>query len=498
MNEELFKKFLTEKSDLKDKYTIQKWFSEISKTYSDIKQKPFFDSWKFFEDEHIEKEKEFLDISKEISNEINEKNKSDQYTKSLIITYLDKKQSFDFDADIFREVLAAIAKIDEQQDIVHCYTPIYGLESNFQYFEVNEEYLTVIKSEDLPVDKIVSDDIQVRSYNVDTQLEQLAENMKPGLINPILVYEREDGNYELVVGQRRLLAATKILNWKTIRATIIEKPVNNLTAKIIIKQITPSEFDTITQLKFLNSEYAVDKRVKNLQYVAHFTFDKNNDDSEKKINLLQDSLRLTKSGLIQIGPEYYRYTPGLKAMPITPKIGYAQPPEPSRLLELDDDNIKKFYDHIFKNLKNLRKNFDENDIRYINSAIRRFGYIYKNSEKGDKILDLMITLETLLSTDPMELGLKIANRTLVLLGDIAESKKSIQEFVKKCYSKRSELVHGKKRKPFVISGKELEDEQVAEELEDLVRRAINKIITLHHKMEKQNKILDYLDENLIN
>ena len=46
-----------EKSDLKDKYTTQKWFSEISKTYSDIKQKSFFDSWKFFEGEHIEKEK---------------------------------------------------------------------------------------------------------------------------------------------------------------------------------------------------------------------------------------------------------------------------------------------------------------------------------------------------------------------------------------------------------------------------------------------------------
>ena len=96
----------------------------------------------------------------------------------------------------------------------------------------------VIKTDEaLPVDKIVSGDIQVRTHDVDAKIDELAEDMKPGLIHPILVYERDDGNYELVAGQRRLLAATEVLNWKTIRATIIEKPVNNLTAKIIIKQI---------------------------------------------------------------------------------------------------------------------------------------------------------------------------------------------------------------------------------------------------------------------
>ena len=82
-------------------------------------------------------------------------------------------------------------------------------------------------------------------------------------------------------------------------------------------------------------------------------------------------------------------------------------------------------------LKNLRKNFNENDIRYINSAIKRFGYIYKD-ENEEKILDLMIALETMLSTDPIELGLKMANRSLVLLGESKESKESIQKFVKKC------------------------------------------------------------------
>ena len=90
----------------------------------------------------------------------------------------------------------------------------------------------VIDTKDIPIDQIESGDIQVRTHFVDEYIDQLAEDMKPGLIHAILVYVRDDNKYELVAGQRRVLAATK-LNWKTIRATIIEKPADVLTAKLI-------------------------------------------------------------------------------------------------------------------------------------------------------------------------------------------------------------------------------------------------------------------------
>ena len=90
----------------------------------------------------------------------------------------------------------------------------------------------ILDTKEIPIDQIESGDVQVRTHFVDEDIDELAEDMKPGLIHPILVYVRDDHKYELVAGQRRLLAAKK-LKWKTIRATIIEQPKDKLTSKLI-------------------------------------------------------------------------------------------------------------------------------------------------------------------------------------------------------------------------------------------------------------------------
>ena len=403
----LFKKLLDEHSSLKDKYTFKKWFSVVSNTYSEVIQKLYFDAGDFFIKEQIQEKKLFSDISKDISIEITEKTKADEYAKSLIITYLDTQQSFDFDLELLKKIFLNILNVDKNPSIVNCYVPIYGLESNFEVFELPNDLL-------------------------------------------------------------------------------------------IIKQITSSELDTMTNLSILNSEHAVGKRFRNLQYVAHFSFDKINDDRMTKKYLLQDSLRLTKTGFLKVGDAFYRYVPGLKGMSIIPKIGEELPPNLSEPLVLEDSDKKKLYNEIFQNLKNLRDDHNENKIRYINSSIRRFGYIYKASDPEDKISDLIIAIETLLSNDPIEIGVKISLRAAMLLGDTEESKQTIQQFIRKCYSKRSEIVHGKKKKPFVIDGIELSYETVVEYLENYVRDAINKVIILHMKKKSQESILEDLDLIIVN
>ena len=403
----LFKKLLDEHSSLKDKYTFEKWFSEVSNTYLEVIQKLYFDAGDFFIKEQIQEKKLFSDISKDISIEITEKMKADEYTESLIITYLDTQQSFDFDLELLKKIFLNILNVDKNPSIVNCYVPIYGLESNFEVFELPNDLL-------------------------------------------------------------------------------------------IIKQITSSELDTMTNLSILNSEHAVGKRFRNLQYVAHFSFDKTNDDRMTKKYLLQDSLRLTKTGFLKVGDAFYRYVPGLKGMSITPKIGEELPPNLSEPLVLEDSDKKKLYNEIFQNLKNLRDDHNADKIRYINSSIRRFGYIYKASDPEDKISDLIIAIETLLSNDPIEIGIKISLRAAMLLGDTEESKQTIQQFIKKCYSKRSEIVHGKRKKPFVIDGTELSYEIVVEYLENYVRDAINKVIILHIKKKSQEAILEDLDLIIVN
>jgi hypothetical protein len=55
-------------------------------------------------------------------------------------------------------------------------------------------------------------------------VEQLAESMKGegGLLEPIVVRPRKGGDYWLVAGRHRLMAAMK-LKWKTIACTMIQR-----------------------------------------------------------------------------------------------------------------------------------------------------------------------------------------------------------------------------------------------------------------------------------
>lgn len=93
--------------------------------------------------------------------------------------------------------------------------------------------IKVRETREIPIDKIKSGIIQVRTKNPEINLESLAKSLdRFGLLNPITVYETLDNYFELLAGQRRLNAA-KALNWKTIRATIIEKPNSEILSKAI-------------------------------------------------------------------------------------------------------------------------------------------------------------------------------------------------------------------------------------------------------------------------
>lgn len=88
------------------------------------------------------------------------------------------------------------------------------------------------KYEDIPLELIEIGPNQSRSRKVQEGIDELATNIeKNGLINPITVF-KTNGKYELLAGQRRFLAVTK-LGWTTIPAYIIEKPKDPIRAKAI-------------------------------------------------------------------------------------------------------------------------------------------------------------------------------------------------------------------------------------------------------------------------
>lgn len=85
--------------------------------------------------------------------------------------------------------------------------------------------------EEIPMDKIYVSEGNVRKRQVETGIEELAENIRRhGLIHPVVVFAKDD-KYELIVGQRRFLAFKK-LNKEKIPA-IITGPVDETKARIL-------------------------------------------------------------------------------------------------------------------------------------------------------------------------------------------------------------------------------------------------------------------------
>lgn len=99
--------------------------------------------------------------------------------------------------------------------------------------EEDDVKVKVVETKKIPIDKIKMSNLQVRVTNVTKGLEIFAEQIrKIGLIQPIVVYETNDG-YELLAGQRRFLAHKDILKWKEILAMIIEEPKSHMMKKTI-------------------------------------------------------------------------------------------------------------------------------------------------------------------------------------------------------------------------------------------------------------------------
>lgn len=88
-----------------------------------------------------------------------------------------------------------------------------------------------VEFEDVPLDLIDVGPWQARTRKVEENTDELAESIRClGLINPITVYKKEDGRYELVAGQRRLIAVEK-LGRKTIKAQVLPAKPSDVVAK---------------------------------------------------------------------------------------------------------------------------------------------------------------------------------------------------------------------------------------------------------------------------
>ena len=83
------------------------------------------------------------------------------------------------------------------------------------------------------ISKIKTGMSQARTRRVEKDLDVLMESLRKfGLLEPVTVYENEDGTYTLIAGQRRLLAA-KNVGWHDIGSMVIPMPEDLVREKAI-------------------------------------------------------------------------------------------------------------------------------------------------------------------------------------------------------------------------------------------------------------------------
>jgi ParB family chromosome partitioning protein len=92
----------------------------------------------------------------------------------------------------------------------------------------------IVEFKDIPLDDLEIGKAQVRLSDVGREINELADSINQvGLLEPIVVAPTEIGEkYEIILGQRRFLAHQE-LGLETIKAGILDGPVEEIEAKVL-------------------------------------------------------------------------------------------------------------------------------------------------------------------------------------------------------------------------------------------------------------------------
>ena len=125
----------------------------------------------------------------------------------------------------------------------------------------------ILEYRELPLADLLVDKGQVRTQDVDKEVDQLAESIRrQGLLQPIVVCAAaEEGKWEILSGQRRHLAH-KLLGRKAINAAVLDVRVDEAEAKaisitenLVRRNLSGSEL--IDGITFLYNKYGSAKAV---------------------------------------------------------------------------------------------------------------------------------------------------------------------------------------------------------------------------------------------
>lgn len=154
-----------------------------------------------------------------------------------------------------------------------------------------------------------------------------------------------------------------------------------------------------------------------------------------------------------------------------------------------------------KNMWNIVKSLDRRKFSFFKTAIGRFNFAYGRNKDEDRLIDLMIALESLFfkEEERSELGYRISLRTAVFLENEPADRNTIYKTMREAYYLRSRIVHGSNVdliKPLTIDGKSLPIHEVVNTIETYVRKSI-RLFLLRLKDKSHEEIIKEIDDAIL-
>jgi hypothetical protein len=171
-------------------------------------------------------------------------------------------------------------------------------------------------------------------------------------------------------------------------------------------------------------------------------------------------------------------------------------PEISYSREVDENWLKSFV-AFWKIVQSPRVK----DRKFLNVAIRRFGYAHERHRTDDKIVDLLIAAEALFFNDFKEgsyigeIKYRLSLRAALFLASDTEIQRTIFRWMKAAYDVRSNVAHGRKWKskhlPKYADGTTATHEQFVWQIQEYLRLAIVKAIHLASEANSSEALVDW-------
>jgi hypothetical protein len=150
----------------------------------------------------------------------------------------------------------------------------------------------------------------------------------------------------------------------------------------------------------------------------------------------------------------------------------------------------------FKSFWEKHKQNKPTDKSFLSVAIRRFSQSNERDNIEDRIIDLMISAESIFLSSggsfTGELKYRLSHRAAMYIEDDVKKQRYVFEFMQKAYDVRSSIVHGSKPKlPKKIDNSEYTLEEFCKDIETYLRFSIKKAINGNSNKEAKANAIDW-------